>query len=156
MQTFMEVGMALATIRDKRLYQAKYATFEDYCHQRWSLSRSRAYQLMAAADVVSTIVDTGLPAPANEGQARELARVPAEKRAEVWRATVERTEGKPTAAAIRGTYTAVRPAPGPQVPGQMDVYELTTLERIPAHGQRQDLCRRPRPVKINKCPRSDR
>jgi hypothetical protein len=33
----------------------------------------------------------------NEGQARELARVPEGQRAEVWRETVERTNGKPTA-----------------------------------------------------------
>jgi hypothetical protein len=39
----------------------------------------------------------------NSRQAAELARVPEEKRAEVWAETVERTEGKPTAAAIRDT-----------------------------------------------------
>lgn len=33
-------------------------------------------ELMSAANVVSAIADTGLPAPSNEGQARELARVP--------------------------------------------------------------------------------
>lgn len=103
-QTFTEVGNALLRIRDGRLYRAEFDTFEDYCRERWGFSRQRAQQLTSAAETVTTIVDTGLPAPANEGQARELARVPEGERAEVWRETIERTNGKPTAAAIRETY----------------------------------------------------
>ena len=71
--TFMEVGTALATIRDARLYRVKHATFEDYCRERWNLSRPRAYQLIDAADTaeeMSTIVDT--PSITNEGQARAI------------------------------------------------------------------------------------
>jgi hypothetical protein len=78
-----------------------YGTFEAYCQQRWQMSRAHAYRMIEAAEVVSPIGDTDLPLPANEGQARELARVPEPDRAEVWAATVERTEGKPTAAAGR-------------------------------------------------------
>jgi hypothetical protein len=100
-RTFVEVGNALLTIRDERLYRDGFATFEAYCQERWGFSRQRAHQLTSAAEVVTTIVDTGLPAPANEGQARELAKAPEEQRAEVWRETVERTDGKPTAAAVR-------------------------------------------------------
>lgn len=103
-QTFYEVGIALASIRDRQLYRADYGTFEEYAERRWQMSRSRAYQMIDAANVVSTIVDTELPPPVNEGQARELGRVPEPDRAEVWRETVERTDGKPTAAAVRETY----------------------------------------------------
>ena len=102
-KTFHEVGAALADIRDRRLYRAESDTFEQYAEQRWQMSRSRAYQMIEAADVVSTIVDTGAPTPANEGQARALSRVPEPERAEVWAATIERTDGKPTAA-VRDTY----------------------------------------------------
>lgn len=101
MKTFIEVGQALASIRDNRLYRATHQTFEDYAVERWSLSRAHAYRMIAAAEVVSPIGDTDLPMPANEGQARELAKVPEPDRAEVWRDTVERTDGKPTAAAVR-------------------------------------------------------
>jgi hypothetical protein len=103
-KTFYEVGLALADIRDRNLYRADYGTFEEYAEQRWQMSRSRAYQMIDAAGVVSTIVDTELPPPANEGQARELGRVPEPERAAVWAETVERTDGKPTAAAVRETY----------------------------------------------------
>jgi hypothetical protein len=98
---FLEVGNALAAIRDKRLYRASHATFEAYCDERWNLSRPRAYELIAASGVVSAMADTGLPAPANERQARELSGLPVGQREEVWQATLEQTGGKPTAAAVR-------------------------------------------------------
>jgi hypothetical protein len=98
---FIEVGNALAVIRDKRLYRAAHATFEVYCDERWNLSRPRAYELIAAAGVVSAMADTGLPAPANERQARELTGLPEDQRAEVWQAALDQTDGKPTAAAVR-------------------------------------------------------
>ncbi|WP_433225490.1 hypothetical protein [Actinomadura formosensis] len=101
--TFVDVGTALLEIRDGRLYRREFGTFEDYCRERWGFSRQRAHQLTSAAETVTTIVDTGLPAPANEGQARELGKIPEGERAEVWRETIERTGGKPTAAATRTT-----------------------------------------------------
>lgn len=102
-KTFYEVGMALADIRNRKLYRADYGTFEEYAEKRWQMSRPRAYELMAAAEVVSGMPDTVQPV-ANARQASELARVPEPERAEVWAETVERTEGKPTAAAVRETY----------------------------------------------------
>jgi hypothetical protein len=103
-RTFYEVGQALADIRDRRLYRAAYGTFEEYAEQRWQMSRRRAYQMIEAAGVVNNFSHSEVTPPATESQARELARVPEPERAEVWAATVERTEGKPTAAAVRETY----------------------------------------------------
>lgn len=104
-QTFYEVGTALADIRDRELYRVQHGSFEVYCQQRWQMSRSRAYQMIEAASTVSTMVDTAVPVT-SERQARELSRVPEPERAEVWAATLERTDGKPTAAAVRETYEA--------------------------------------------------
>ena len=106
MNTFIEVGAALAAIQERKLYRSEHGTFEDYCRTKWGFSRQRAYQLTAAAEAVTTVVDTGLPAPSNEAQARELTRIPEPERAAVWRETVERTGGQPTAAAVRETYVA--------------------------------------------------
>lgn len=111
LKTFVEVGTALATIRDNRLYRTEFGTFEDYCRARWDMGRDYADRMIVAAQVVPTIVGTGLPAPTKESQARELARVPEPERVGVWRETVERTGGKPTAAAIRETAAATRAAP---------------------------------------------
>lgn len=103
LKTFVEVGVALAAIRDSRLYRSAHRTFEAYCLDRWGFSDRRASQFIEAASVVPKILGTGLPAPAVESQARELAKLPEPERADVWRETVERTDGKPTAAAIRET-----------------------------------------------------
>ncbi|MGC1214122.1 MAG: DUF4326 domain-containing protein [Micromonospora sp.] len=118
LKTFVEVGTSLATIRDNRLYRAEFGTFEDYCQDRWGFDRTRAQNFITAARTVLEISNTGLPAPERESQARELARVPEPERADIWRETVERTDGKPTAAAIRETYErtqtpAITPEPEP-------------------------------------------
>lgn len=110
-QTFYEVGTALADIRNRKLYRADYGTFEDYCQQRWQMSRSYAYRMIDAAEVVESVSPMGDIAPSSERQARELARVPESDRAAVWAETVERTDGKPTAAAVRETYEQRREPP---------------------------------------------
>ena len=42
LSTFLNVGQALATIRDNRLYRAKYDSFERYCKSVWDLSKGYA------------------------------------------------------------------------------------------------------------------
>jgi hypothetical protein len=51
--------------------------------------------------MVDEISSTGEVPPSNEAQAVALSRVAEPDRAEVWRQTVEQTDGKPTAAAVR-------------------------------------------------------
>lgn len=112
LKSFIDVGEALSTIRDSRLYRRSHATFEDYCAERWNLKRQRAYELMNAAAVVSEFSDTEIPAPAKESHAAALAAVPEADRADVWRDVVESGD-KPTAAAIRRAAEARTPTPGP-------------------------------------------
>jgi hypothetical protein len=59
-------------IRDSQLHRETHATFESYCQERWGWSRQRSYQLIDAATVTTMVDRAGLPAPANERQAREL------------------------------------------------------------------------------------
>ena len=58
-QTFIEVGTALAEIRDARLYKADYKTFENYCVSKWGFKRAHAYRLIDAADVVKDLSPNG-------------------------------------------------------------------------------------------------
>ena len=51
MKGFVLVGMALAQIRDQRLYRIHYSTFEEYILRVWDMARRTAYQLMEAAEV---------------------------------------------------------------------------------------------------------
>lgn len=130
LRTFVEVGMALMRIRDRRLYRATHDTFEAYCQERWSLSRTRSYQLIDAASLVdgmSTIGDT--PTPANEGQARELSGLPAETAAEVMREARRQAE-KVTATVIREVRQQIAPrsAPPEPPPGVEEPAPLTSKQ----------------------------
>ncbi len=80
-QTFLEVGIALAEICERKLYKAEFSTFAEYTIKKWGWGKSYAYTLIESAKVVralpqkvSTIVD-------NEAKARALQQVPEKKRA---------------------------------------------------------------------------
>jgi hypothetical protein len=106
--TFVEVGNALLTIRDAKLYRADYDTFEGYCIDRWNLSRKRAYDLTNAAEVVAALSPIGdTPLPTNEAQARALA--PLKDHPEVAAEAMRRatTNGKATATSVRDAVKAV-------------------------------------------------
>lgn len=101
-QTFVEVGDALAEIRDRRLYRGTHGTFEAYCGNRWGIARSTAYQLIEAAEVVENVRHGGHETlPANERQARPLAALPAEQQPEAWALALAEGNGKPTAADVK-------------------------------------------------------
>jgi hypothetical protein len=57
LKTFIEVGNALLTIRDKRLYRAEFRSFEEYVANKWDMTRQRAYQLITATKIVEEISD---------------------------------------------------------------------------------------------------
>ena len=55
LKSFLSLGLALKRIRDERLYRQRYDTFEAYVSERWELSRTRAYELCAASQVVADL-----------------------------------------------------------------------------------------------------
>lgn len=83
-QTFVEVGLALAEIRDRRLYRVEHCTFEDYCRERWGWSRQHAYRQIQAAEVARQMSPMGDTVPATERVARALVPVLEEERPRVW------------------------------------------------------------------------
>lgn len=100
---FVAVGQALAEIRELRLYRETHSTFEDYCRDLWDMSYQRAFQLESAAKVIenfSTIVektDDGIIIeilPANEAQARELARLQPEEQVKVWSGLIQEAKAQ--------------------------------------------------------------
>lgn len=98
LKTFVEVGHALLTVRDKRLYRHRFATFEEYVRGRWGMSVRHAHRLCDAAGVVDNLaVQSSEPAvtvlPASESQARPLAKLPAAQQPEVWKEAVKSAPG---------------------------------------------------------------
>ncbi len=140
-QAFYEVGAALLTIRERRLYRDTHATFEAYCRERWDFSRPRAYRLIDAARVtglLSTTVDT--PLPASESQARELAPLKdaPEAVAAVWREVTEHaaeTGAKITAATVRAAVREHLEPPEPESAARSETQFVETIPipaRLPA------------------------
>lgn len=116
-QTFVEVGLALTEIRDRRLYRKDFDTFEAYCQSRWGWSRRRGNQLIEAAEVVEHLPKTlGTTVP-NERVARELSRLPVPQQKEVIKEAIQ--SGKPlTAPAVKAKVPppVVKPTPKPATP----------------------------------------
>jgi len=98
--SFMEVGRALQKIRDARLYLFSHATFEEYCRDRWGLSRSYAFRQIKAAELANDPKLLSISPIPSEWVARELSKAPKALRAEVWHTVQEaaKSEGKPVSA----------------------------------------------------------
>jgi hypothetical protein len=108
--TFMDVGNALAEIRDSRLYRIEHKTFEDYCREKWGMTDNYARRLISSAEVVKTVP---IGTVTTESQARELAKVEPEHREQVVAAAVEATGGKITAVAIKTAALEISAPPQP-------------------------------------------
>ena len=96
-QTFLEVGVALLTIRDGKLYPQH--TFKQYLAERWpQLSVSYVYHLMDATTVVNNIEAKGILPPTVSTQAVKLAILEPDEQAQVWEQIQEQ---KPTAQQVK-------------------------------------------------------
>jgi hypothetical protein len=98
---FIAVGIALAAIREGKLYRANHKTFADYCKARWDFDRQRAYQLIQAAKVGENVKNSGQSPPRRAAVAEELVSLPAEDQAEALQEAREEADGEPTAAEVR-------------------------------------------------------
>ena len=127
LETFVAVGTALLTVRDKRLYkQLDYSAFADYCEERWGMVRRQADRLISAAQVASNVRPIGLT-PTAETQVRPLTGLEPEKQREAWQKAVETTNGRPTEKAVRAAVDLVTK---PSVVGK--TRELEMVETLPA------------------------
>lgn len=111
LNTFVEVGQALAAIRDSRLYREDYGTFEDYCQSRWGFTDRRARMFIDSASVLANLqTGTIVPIlPATESQARPLTKLEPAEQVRVWEQVVATApEGKITAAHVQAVVDEVK------------------------------------------------
>jgi hypothetical protein len=103
LDTFFEVGNALLTIRDGRLYRANYHTFASYCRERWGIGRAYAWRIIAAAGRVKLLPADGvIPRPTSEYQVRPFLKLEPGAFPQAWERAVSRaTGGKVTPALVR-------------------------------------------------------
>lgn len=108
-KAFIKVGNALIKIRDKRLYREQYRTFEEYCQHRWQLGRSRAYQLIDAATVVSNVQNSGHPPPQRAYHASILAPLEPQQQRDVWSTVLDdHPNGRITGAVVQEAVERAR------------------------------------------------
>lgn len=131
LRTFVDVGNALLTIRDKRLYRDEYGTFEAYCQERWGWTRQHANRTIAAAEIVRNLEPMGsisgpvtfqnsqyrvTVCPTSERQIRSLTSLEPEQQREIWALAVETApEGKVTGAHVQKVVDKLTEAPRPHV-----------------------------------------
>jgi len=113
--TVLEVGRALQRIRDNKLYRIMHSTFEGYCRETFSMSRSYAYRVIDAAAYIEEKTNEMSPngdkvngdstIPTTEGQAR--AQKKAKKKA---KKKAEKVVQQPTARQVEQAVQEVRAA----------------------------------------------
>jgi hypothetical protein len=114
---FLEVSQALLEINERRLYRlAGHGTFAEYCELRWQLTRGNAYRKIDVARVVNVLTDAKIETlPANESQARELAKLKndPELLTDVWQEVISNGSSGPATArdvreAVEGRLSGTR------------------------------------------------
>ncbi len=134
LQTFYDVGHALAHIRDAELYRAHYITFQAYLKERWGLSSSYASRLITGSEVVDSMKTLSV-APSNLGVAEELVSLPSASRTEVWNEAVETTarmtNGRPdpTASEVQELVRQKLARVSPKGAGRHEPIELSDDDR---------------------------
>lgn len=127
-RTFVDVGLALAKIRDEKLYVSDYETFEAYCKGRWGWHKAYCNHIIRAADTVKELPGELATMVASERQARELSKAkPAEREAVLGEAA---SRGPLTAKTIS---QAVRRRKSPSPPSEPEPEEKPqVIARDPA------------------------
>jgi len=101
MKSFMDVGNALLTIRDRKLYREQFKNFKAYCMESWGMGRSHANRLMSGAQVAANLSPIGDKfntlvkiQPTSEYQVRPLTALEPAQQCEVWEEAVRSADGK--------------------------------------------------------------
>lgn len=107
---FAQAIVALQTIRDKRLYRAEYASFEDFCQTEFGHTRQHINRLIVAGEVNGDLEPIG--SNVIEAHARELAKLPTpeSRRAALAIAYTTAPDGKVTASWLKSTVEVLQEA----------------------------------------------
>ena len=133
LKTFVEVGTALLTIKQQKLYKNTHPNFNDYCKDRWNFTQQHAGRLIVATKVVDIIESEpiGLSPPQSESQTRALAK--SANPVADWKTAQEITgKDQPTAKEIS---TIVKPKKKLIVPSRRTGFAPRPVMQILASGE---------------------
>lgn len=142
-RAFYEAGSSLRELRDQRLYRSTYATFEEYCRERFGFTHRHVNYLIAASHVVENLqmgtissqsgdiqmgTNSSQILPTSETQVRPLASFEPNRQRELWQQAVKDAGGKiPSARIVKGIVERLkeRDTTPPTIPYQVgDVVEI--------------------------------
>ncbi len=114
LKTFFEVGTALRSIREGRLYRATHRDFASYCCERWGFCRCHAWRVMGAAQRLQMLpVNGSVPLPTNEFQIRPFLALEADAFPNAWALAVRKARnGRVTSALARALVAELKPTAG--------------------------------------------
>lgn len=138
MKSFMDVGNALLTIRERKLYREQFRNFKAYCTERWGMSKNYANRLISGSQVAVNLNGQVIQGskdgaichqlcspceiqPTFEYQIRPLTALEPAQQCEVWEEAVSSADGKVvTFKQVKALVTKlVGPAP-PRPPKKKD------------------------------------
>lgn len=117
-KSWIAAGRALIEIRDRELYRSEHDDFWSYCETRWGWKRRNALYVIESYEVYSKLPDGVQNFAQSASQARALAKVPEEKRAEVLEKAAQ--TGKVTAKTIEEAAADKPELPPPPPPRPVD------------------------------------
>ncbi len=121
--SFFEIGKALITIRDKKLYHLTHDNFEDYVLERWDFRRAHAYRLIDSAKTIENLSPIG-DIPTNEAQVRPLTKLDPDHQKEAWAEALKSApQGKVTAKLVRKVVKKMIPE------SEREQKKATTIKR---------------------------
>ena len=139
--SMLDVAYSFERIRDLKLYRARgFASFEIYCQERWSLSKTHVNRVIAAGQVAQEMTPIGVT-PVSESQVRPLTVLPdPDERAEAWNDAVNNADGaQPTAKQVEQAVAKRKP------PAQKDhpaAFSNAVLTKIADHLRSENLATR--------------
>ena len=94
-ESFVQAGIALKTIRDEELFRGTHDTFDKYCKESYEFGHTRASQLISSSEMMGSLERYDiLPLPSNERQVRMLLSVTddEDEQADIWERVVAKSD----------------------------------------------------------------
>lgn len=158
-RAFYEAGLALRTLKERRLWRSTHLNFREYCQDRFGFGKSAVYYLMKSVEIVDNLQkiplivekssnseqlnSTNNPLPTSETQCRPLAKLKPEQQRQAWNKAVEIASGVPSAKIVRQVVSEIEghkaPKPIDQQKNSKPKIEYVPIDN-PQIGQQVRIC----------------
>ncbi|MBW4641220.1 MAG: hypothetical protein KME05_23995 [Gloeocapsa sp. UFS-A4-WI-NPMV-4B04] len=144
-RAFYEAGIALRQLREQRLYRSTHRNFEDYCQDRFGMTRRKGDYLITAAGVFENLemrTNCSQILPTNESQVRPLTTLESpDEQMEVWQQAVEQAGNKvPSGRIVKGIVERLKEKPLIRATDFCSTGDVFTLIRLEGAERKYNGC----------------